>query len=169
MDQKCKYSVPLKALSSTFLPYFYNCVFKDDICIFLFRDGHEVAVVYFRAGYVPDQYPTEVEWDARLMVERSRAIKSPTIHYHLAGTKKVQQALARPGALERFLKEPEKVEAVREIFTGLYSLDFVSISSYFYSCLLGCSRACSSFPCLVYFFGFISSVLAFFVEVQLLL
>ena len=37
------------------------------------------------------------------MIERSLAIKSPTIHYHLAGTKKVQQALADPGVLERFV------------------------------------------------------------------
>lgn len=26
--------------------------------------------------------------------------------------------------MERFIKDPEKVEKVREIFTGLYSLDF---------------------------------------------
>ena len=30
------------------------------------------------------------EWDARLMMERSLALKSPSIHYHLAGTKKVR-------------------------------------------------------------------------------
>ncbi|GLV39684.1 Glutathione synthetase 2 [Carabus blaptoides fortunei] len=86
--------------------------------------GQTVAVVYFRAGYEPLQYPTQTEWDARLLVERSSAIKCPSIHYHLAGTKKVQQALARPGALELFLSEPRKIEAVKEIFTGLYSLDF---------------------------------------------
>merc|ERR1712029_789465 len=86
-------------------------------------DGHEVAVVYFRCGYHPDQYPTEKEWDARLMIERSLAIKSPSIHYHLAGTKKVQQRLAEKGMLEHFLPGPEnkeKVEKVRSIFTGLY-------------------------------------------------
>ena len=43
-----------------------------------------------RCGYHPDQYPSEREWGARLMMERSRAIKSPSIHYHLAGTKKVR-------------------------------------------------------------------------------
>ena len=54
------------------------------------------------------------------MMERSIAIKSPSIHYHLAGTKKVslsvslsvimdcsvfqvQQELAKPGQIERFL------------------------------------------------------------------
>ena len=43
-----------------------------------------------RCGYHPDQYPSEREWGARLMMERSKAIKSPSIHYHLAGTKKVR-------------------------------------------------------------------------------
>ena len=44
--------------------------------------------MYFRAGYEPGQYHSELEWDARLMIERSKAIKCPSIHYHLAGTKK---------------------------------------------------------------------------------
>ncbi|PSN51649.1 Glutathione synthetase [Blattella germanica] len=62
----------------------------------LIIDHMTVAVVYFRSGYEPAQYPTEAEWTARLTIERSRAIKCPSIHYHLAGTKKVQQALAKP-------------------------------------------------------------------------
>ena len=49
----------------------------------------EVAVVYFRCGYEPCQYPTDREWNARLMIERSKAIKCPSIYYHLAGAKKV--------------------------------------------------------------------------------
>lgn len=89
----------------------------------LFFGQEEVAVVYFRCGYHPDQYPTDKEWEARLMIERSMAIKSPTIHYHLAGTKKVQQALASPGALERYFDDKKKIEQIRGIFTGLYSLD----------------------------------------------
>ncbi|KAL0270491.1 UNVERIFIED_CONTAM: hypothetical protein PYX00_007888 [Menopon gallinae] len=84
----------------------------------------EVAVVYFRSGYEPSQYHSEKEWDARLLIERSTAIKCPAIHYHLAGTKKVQEALARPLVLEKFLNNPKEVELVREIFTGIYSLDF---------------------------------------------
>ncbi len=89
----------------------------------LFVGKDEVAVVYFRSGYHPDQYPSEKEWDARLMIERSLAIKSPTLHYHLAGTKKVQQALACPGALDRYFDDKQKIEQIRGIFTGLYSLD----------------------------------------------
>lgn len=84
---------------------------------------YEVAVIYFRAGYEPGHYHSQDEWDARYMMECSRAIKCPSIHYHLAGTKKVQQALAQPEMLERFISDPEKIKAVGQIFTGLYSLD----------------------------------------------
>ncbi|XP_049763451.1 glutathione synthetase-like isoform X1 [Schistocerca cancellata] len=90
----------------------------------LFVDGHEVAVVYYRTAYEPAQYGGAEGWKTRLLIERSKAIKCPSIHYHLAGTKKVQQALAHPGCLERFITDSAKVEAIREIFTGLYSLDF---------------------------------------------
>lgn len=84
----------------------------------------EVAVIYFRAGYEPGHYHGKDEWDARLMMERSLAIKCPSIQYHLAGTKKVQQMLARKGAIERFVHDKSKIAAIRDVFTGLYSLDF---------------------------------------------
>ncbi|KAL1513808.1 hypothetical protein ABEB36_003167 [Hypothenemus hampei] len=90
----------------------------------LIVDDIVVSVVYFRSAYTPDQIPSKNEWDARLLIERSQAIKCPSIQYHLAGTKKVQQALTKPGILERFLSEPKKIAAVKEIFTGLYGLDF---------------------------------------------
>lgn len=89
----------------------------------LIVDGIDVSVVYFRAGYEPNHYHSQNEWDARLLIERSSAIKCPSIHYHLAGTKKVQEALARPGMLQRFLTDENKIKRVQEIFTGLYSLD----------------------------------------------
>jgi len=66
---------------------------------------------------------SQAEWDARYLMETSLAIKCPSIHYHLAGTKKVQQALAQPAVLERFINDPEEIKAVGKIFTGLYSLD----------------------------------------------
>ncbi|EAA06258.5 AGAP000534-PA [Anopheles gambiae str. PEST] len=84
----------------------------------------EASVVYFRAGYEPGHYFGAGEWDARLLIERSVAIKCPSIQYHLAGTKKVQQALAKPDVLRRFVgDDAPKIEAIRDIFTGLYSLD----------------------------------------------
>lgn len=83
----------------------------------------EASVIYFRAGYEPGHYHGSNEWTARLLMERSKAIKCPSIHYHLAGTKKVQQALAKPGILKRFINDEQKINSISEIFTGLYSLD----------------------------------------------
>jgi len=82
--------------------------------------------LYYRAGYGPADYDGEngIEWKARLTLEASRATKCPCLGYHLAGTKKVQQELARPGVLERFFPgkdETEKVAAMRACFAGLYS------------------------------------------------
>ncbi|KAF6723106.1 Glutathione synthetase [Oryzias melastigma] len=90
----------------------------------LFVDGKEIAVVYFRNGYMPQNYTSEQCWDARLMMERSRAVKCPDISTHLAGTKKVQQVLARPGVVEKFFPDqPEAVKQIRATFAGLYTLD----------------------------------------------
>jgi glutathione synthase len=91
-------------------------------------DDQEIAVVYFRAGYAPTDYPdgyNGFEWQARAKLECSRATKCPSLGYHLAGTKKVQQELARPGALERFFPgedERDEVDGMRSAFAGLYSL-----------------------------------------------
>uniref|UniRef100_A0A8C4F3M0 Glutathione synthetase n=1 Tax=Dicentrarchus labrax TaxID=13489 RepID=A0A8C4F3M0_DICLA len=87
-------------------------------------DGQEVAVVYFRNGYMPQNYISEQTWDARLLMERSLAVKCPDISTHLAGTKKVQQVLTRPGVLEKFFPDqPQVVEQIRATFAGLYTLD----------------------------------------------
>ena len=51
----------------------------------------EYSIVYFRSGYSPKDYPTEIEWQARTLIEVSRAVKCPTIPGQLAGTKKIQQ------------------------------------------------------------------------------
>ncbi|XP_052878163.1 glutathione synthetase, chloroplastic [Gossypium arboreum] len=84
--------------------------------------GQAVAVVYFRAGYAPIDYPSESEWRARLLMEQSSAIKCPSISYHLAGTKKIQQELAKPNVLERFLESKEDTAKLRKCFAGLWSL-----------------------------------------------
>ena len=57
------------------------------------RNGTEVAIVYYRSAYHPDMFLSEKEWSAYSLVEKSRAIKCPSISYHLAGSKKIQQVL----------------------------------------------------------------------------
>mmetsp|Transcript_9818 Transcript_9818/g.14648 ORF Transcript_9818/g.14648 Transcript_9818/m.14648 type:complete len:545 (-) Transcript_9818:36-1670(-) len=76
--------------------------------LFLTLDDSEgtlqrVSVVYFRAGYSPNDYPSEAEWDARALLERSHALKCPSVGYQLAGSKAIQAALTGPGVLEGFL------------------------------------------------------------------
>ncbi|KAM7272933.1 hypothetical protein ACFE04_027597 [Oxalis oulophora] len=85
--------------------------------------GQEIAVIYFRAGYAPTDYPSESEWRARLLMEQSSAVKCPSVAYHLAGTKKIQQELAKPNVLERYLDNKEDIAKVRKCFAGLWSLD----------------------------------------------
>ncbi|KAJ8043988.1 Glutathione synthetase [Holothuria leucospilota] len=86
-------------------------------------EGEEVAVFYYRTGYIPDQFKTHFDWKAKLNAELSTAVVCPSIGWHLAGSKKVQQELTRPGVLEKFISDPEKVAAIRSTFTGLYSLE----------------------------------------------
>ena len=94
-----------------------------------------------RAGYGPDDYPDPAAWDARYHLERSAAIKCPTVLTQIAGTKKVQQVLATPStsasstpaptttatdippALARFLPDAEAAAAVARTFTNMYPLD----------------------------------------------
>ena len=83
--------------------------------------GDDISLVYFRAGYTPADYPSDGEWAARLMIERSNALKSPSVAMHLAGSKKIQQKLAEPGVLEKFM--PDRAALMRRVFAGLYSLD----------------------------------------------
>ena len=86
---------------------------------------YEVSVVYFRSCYAPDDYNFSSAWKSRHHLERSAAIKCPSILTHLAGSKKVQQVLATPGApyLSRFIHDKQKREQVRKTFANMYPLD----------------------------------------------
>ena len=74
-----------------------------------------VSVAYFRAGYTPDDYPTEKEWAGREALERSAALSVPTVAVQLVGTKKIQQVLTVPGELERFLGNTDDIEAIKAV------------------------------------------------------
>ncbi|KAI3421793.1 hypothetical protein GPALN_012336 [Globodera pallida] len=90
----------------------------------LYADGKRVALVHMAYGYLAEHYPTEAEWQVRIAMERSTAILSPNIRLQLTGTKKIQQVLSKPGVLEYFFpKEPERVVALRAVFTDLWGLE----------------------------------------------
>jgi glutathione synthase len=86
-------------------------------------DNLTVGVAYYRSGYKPEDYPTENEWEARLMVERSSAIKCPNISYHLVGSKKMQQVWSLPDVVEKFIFSPSVATMLRSCFAGQFSLD----------------------------------------------
>lgn len=85
----------------------------------------EVSLVYFRAGYAPTEYQDQTAWDARLHIERSAAIKCPSVLLQLAGTKKVQQVLATPHSphLKRFLPDEKKASETLKTFAPIYPMD----------------------------------------------
>lgn len=97
-------------------------VMKVDDRGLLSIDGQRVGLVYYRSGYSPNDLQTDAQRSAMREMEMSYAVKCPSVGHHLAGTKKVQQALAMEGVLETFLS-PQDAEKVRLLFTGLYPLD----------------------------------------------
>ena len=54
----------------------------------------------------------------RQMMEESTAVQCPSVAYQLAGAKKVQQDIASPEILERFLESHEDIELARSCFAG---------------------------------------------------
>ncbi|KAJ2874838.1 Glutathione synthetase [Coemansia aciculifera] len=90
------------------------------------EEDKEVAVAYYRSGYAPTDFPSEKEWEGRWLIESSRTIPVPSLAYHLAGCKKIQQVLAQPGVVERYVDDQQAAELVRECFVGLYPLDNTS-------------------------------------------
>jgi glutathione synthetase len=86
---------------------------------------YEVTTVYFRAGYSPDEYNGEEDWSARLHIERSRAIKCPSVLTQLAGCKKIQQVLATPHSphLSRFMSDKDEAAQVQQTFAPIYPMD----------------------------------------------
>eukprot|EP00891_Asterochloris_glomerata_P000176 jgi/Astpho2/176/fgenesh1_pg.00004_%23_70_t len=86
-------------------------------------DSNPVSLVYYRAGYSPDDYAGDAEWEARQMLETSTAVQCPSVAYQLAGTKKVQQDLAAAGTLEHFLPKQADRDLVDACCAGLWSLE----------------------------------------------
>lgn len=70
-------------------------------------------------------YPTPGHYDTRGVLESSRAIQCPSIPLQLAGGKKVQEVLTKPGVLESFLSNVPQAEvaSLRESWMEMWALD----------------------------------------------
>uniref|UniRef100_A0A914HU10 Glutathione synthetase n=1 Tax=Globodera rostochiensis TaxID=31243 RepID=A0A914HU10_GLORO len=116
----------VKVLSLTFVEASKRMSLDETGDFSLYIDGTKrVALVQITDGNVPDEFPTEREWTARTMMERSTAILSPNIRFQLSCTKKIQQLLAKPGMLERFIpnNNSKLMDQLRSTFTGLWGLE----------------------------------------------
>lgn len=90
--------------------------------------SYEVTTVYLRSLYDPADYTPDI-WRARTHLERSAAIKCPSVLSQLSGCKKVQQVLADPNQpdylsvfLFRQYPDPPLIELVRQTFAPQYDL-----------------------------------------------
>jgi len=89
----------------------------------------EIALVYFRVGYQEQHYSDgDLDfWGLRYDLERSLAVKLPSIDTQLLTLKKFQEAFNNPEYLTKVLeKHPDKEESVsvlKEAFEGIYSLE----------------------------------------------
>ncbi|CAF1168960.1 unnamed protein product [Adineta ricciae] len=91
--------------------------------IYLKPSHDEVAIVYFRAGYIPDHYTNEKCWLVREYIEQSRAIKCPTARSQLAGFKIVQQYLTREGIVEKYIHDKDVAGKIRSTFASMFTFD----------------------------------------------
>ena len=57
------------------------------------------------------------------MIERSTAIKCPSIAYQLCGTKKIQQLLVDEKILQKYVQTKEEEILLKEVFTGIWDLE----------------------------------------------
>lgn len=83
----------------------------------------EVALVYFRAAYVPSDLYNEATWQARLMLEQSAAIKCPSLPYQLSGMKIIQQQLSKPEILVHFIDDKHQQQRLQNSFMPFFALD----------------------------------------------
>lgn len=89
----------------------------------------ELSIVYFRTAYAPLDFAYENAWNVRLLLERSRAIKCPSIQFQLAGVKKFQSVLCNKSILERYIEpvDPTTVVKVWNTFAQFYPANEFSL------------------------------------------
>lgn len=88
----------------------------------LLDDNIEIGLVYFRYCYDPSNYDFPEAWNIRLLLERSKAIKCPSIGFHVSGIKKFQQLLSEQSQLEKFL-ESDQAKKLTEVMCKFWPID----------------------------------------------
>ena len=94
--------------------------YDDDTGSFIIL-GKEVAVFYYRDGFLPEHYTPET-WKVREIMELSRAIKVPDISYQLVNTKYVQHLMGKLDIWRRFGYSEEVFKEHSKFFPESYCL-----------------------------------------------
>ncbi|XP_050395898.2 glutathione synthetase [Patella vulgata] len=110
----------IKVIRKTFDDLVKNGKLAEDRKYFINKE--EVGVVYYRVGYAPTDYTDKI-WTIRLELEKAWCIKCPPIQYQLVGAKKIQQVLAKPGILDKYISDISIKQLIQSTFAGQYSLD----------------------------------------------
>jgi glutathione synthase len=96
---------------------------KKTFNIYLKSSHDEIAIIYYRAGYIPDHYINENCWLVREQIEQSRAIKCPTIRSQLAGSKIVQEYLTHDNIIEKYINDENLSKNIRSTFASIFTFN----------------------------------------------
>ena len=103
-----KYHIKTKRIS---LHNLHKKVISNKQSSDLTYDNDIISVIYFRAGYTPNDYYNQQTWQNLLLIENSNCIKCPSINLHLAGCKQIQQLLTNKHIVNKYLS---KIYAVKD-------------------------------------------------------
>lgn len=84
--------------------------------------GREVALFYFRDGYVPQQYEAD-DWAVRERIELSKAVKCPDASLQLINMKYFQYVINQRDTWSRFGFTEKEFRASLGSFCGIWTID----------------------------------------------
>ncbi|GMM38951.1 glutathione synthase [Saccharomycopsis crataegensis] len=90
--------------------------------IYYIPTGDEISVIYYRTGYSPSDYSSEADWETRLQLETSKAIKCPTLLSQLSGAKKIQQLLTDRELVSKYISK-SNIDTLFSKFVDIWPLD----------------------------------------------
>ncbi|XP_074603293.1 glutathione synthetase-like [Brevipalpus obovatus] len=83
----------------------------------------EVAVIYYMTGYKHDDYRFRGAWNVRALLERSKAVKCPSIRHQLAGASRIFFLMQNKiDFIEKFLTDQEHVKTIQGLLGRTLSL-----------------------------------------------
>ena len=60
---------------------------ENNVCYY---GNSKISAFYFRTGYSPIHFPSEKHWQLRSIIERSKAVKLPSVDMLIVNSKRMQ-------------------------------------------------------------------------------